>query len=704
MNDDRVTVPPPVSAEAPPAPPATTPAPPPHARGFFSRLFGWLAGVILLTVAGWGLIYAGYWLTGSLERSAYFTAPISLALLYFLEQNLWLSRFMGLRLGPNASPAKETLFFWVTGVPGLLWRSTLETPAPEGVPAQGQGPAPVQQVDSVREVVETIVFVVVLVLLLKSFAAEAFVIPTGSMAETLYGYQKLVKCPKCEYHFPVNASSEADAADGSTTPIYACTCPNCMQEIHFPRAPERYLRSHANSVMVPDPGVNSGDRVLVAKFTYDLLNRIPDRLNVVVFKYPGDERFPMTGPSKNHVPMNYIKRLVGLPGETIAIHGGNLYALPPEKNAKLIYPDDLFGVPEEKRDAASKMLWREGHMHENFRSALDSFSKGDFEIIRKNPAQVLTMRRIVFDNDHPPTDLKGKLPPRWQGAPGWTPGADNSFTTAPAAGDSAASWLRYRHILRDRGGKPQLISDFMGYNSWDNEGQHRGHPTENWVGDLSLDCEVQIDRAEGELILELSRSVDRFRARFDLANGKCTLTRIQTEHEETEKPEGGAGKTTVKDLGDPVDSGVKSGTYRLRFANVDNRLTVWVNDKLIFGDGVPYPAAKYELPTNNDLEPASVGSHGAAVTVRHLSLWRDTYYTVKPSMADLAGMDWFNPDSWKEPLPTKTLYVQPHHFLCLGDNSPESSDGRSWGLVPERLLLGRALLVYFPVGRAGRIR
>ena len=34
----------------------------------------------------------------------------------------------------------------------------------------------------------------------------------------------------------------------------------------------------------------------------------------------------------------------------------------------------------------------------------------------------------------------------------------------------------------------------------------------------------------------------------------------------------------------------------------------------------------------------------------------------------------------------------------------KSSDGRSWGLVPERLLLGRALLVYWPVNRAGRIR
>jgi signal peptidase I len=46
----------------------------------------------------------------------------------------------------------------------------------------------------------------------------------------------------------------------------------------------------------------------------------------------------------------------------------------------------------------------------------------------------------------------------------------------------------------------------------------------------------------------------------------------------------------------------------------------------------------------------------------------------------------------------------------MGDNSAESSDSRYWGLVPERLMLGRALVVYFPfwplgsVNRAGTIR
>ena len=51
-----------------------------------------------------------------------------------------------------------------------------------------------------------------------------------------------------------------------------------------------------------------------------------------------------------------------------------------------------------------------------------------------------------------------------------------------------------------------------------------------------------------------------------------------------------------------------------------------------------------------------------------------------------------------------TLYVQPGHYLCLGDNSPHSSDGRAWGLVPERLMLGRALVVYYPFWPLGEQR
>jgi signal peptidase I len=257
--------------------------------------------------------------------------------------------------------------------------------------------------------------------------------------------------------------------------------------------------------------------------------------------------------------------------------------------------------------------------------------------------------------------------------------------------------LHYRHLLRDNpNNKPALIMDMMGYNTYQTEKQHT-QPLlgRNWVGDLILECEATIDNPQGELTLELSRGVDRFRARWDLASGACTLLRLTEDGEQKldSKP------TAMK----------KKGTYRLRFANVDQRLVVWVDGELPFDNGVTYSAPERIGPTaKNDLEPASIGVRGG-VAIHKLKLFRDTYYTVGthngPGEADVPIDDAANPDWEKlDNPPLLTMYVQPEHFLCLGDNSPESSDGRSWGTVPKRLLLGRALLVYYPFGRAGRIR
>jgi hypothetical protein len=88
-----------------------------------------------------------------------------------------------------------------------------------------KGPGPGDMKDGGREVIETVVFVVVLVLMLKTFLAEAFVIPTGSMATTLLGYHRDVACDMCGYRFLVNASSEGEDKDPQY--ITKCYCPNC---------------------------------------------------------------------------------------------------------------------------------------------------------------------------------------------------------------------------------------------------------------------------------------------------------------------------------------------------------------------------------------------------------------------------------------------------------------------------------------------
>jgi signal peptidase I len=103
--------------------------------------------------------------------------------------------------------------------------------APRPAPAEQKKHEPAkapETKDSFREVVETIVFVVVLVLLLKTFLAEAFVIPTGSMATTLLGYNIETQCQKCGYTFLVNASKQEDPQEDRPQDVVSCTCPNCQ--------------------------------------------------------------------------------------------------------------------------------------------------------------------------------------------------------------------------------------------------------------------------------------------------------------------------------------------------------------------------------------------------------------------------------------------------------------------------------------------
>jgi signal peptidase I len=597
-------------------------------------------------------------------------------------------------------------------------------PYPATVPANGQaspaarpavaGPAHTPKTkkkeeapavkDALREVVETIVFVVVLVLLLKTFVAEAFVIPTGSMAETLLGYQKWSTCPECGETFPVNCSREVDPQTGPPVRIVGATCPNC-------RFKDIWEETNAAGQMVrtlrEPPSWGSGDRVLVSKFPYDnghfgALGQ-PHRFDVVVFKYPKE-------PQTSQTPMNYIKRLCGLPGETIATFNGDLYRL----------PAGILTYEHHPMPSDPKQLWERDYMYSNDTDAVNLFHRdatairefgGEFEILRKSPDLILAMRRLVYNNDHQAADLIGKAPPRWQGQTGWAATDEKAPKVfRHNADDSQAHWLRYKHLIVERSRPqegpvnpaPQLIRNFLGYNTEELAGQG-GHQVEtNWVGDLVIDCSATVEAGQGGLTLELSKGPDRFQARFDFQAGNVSLWKL-TGGEATE-------------LAKPVTAISKPGTYNLRFANVDSRLTLWVDGNLPFQDrsaadgrsqgGIDYaPWVPKQGDTTdpatdpNNLEPASIAATGGAkLSVTHLQLYRDTYYTP------------FGEGGHYETTALRTMFVQPGHYICLGDNSSESSDSRIWGSVPQRLLLGRALLVYYPfypfgpVNRAGLIR
>jgi signal peptidase I len=60
-----------------------------------------------------------------------------------------------------------------------------------------------------------------------------------------------------------------------------------------------------------EPNLKTGERVLASRMSYWFNG--PQRGDVVIFKYPCD-------PSKN-----YVKRVIGLPGDSIKIESGKLY-------------------------------------------------------------------------------------------------------------------------------------------------------------------------------------------------------------------------------------------------------------------------------------------------------------------------------------------------------------------------------------------
>lgn len=564
-------------------------------------------------------------------------------------------------------------------------------PAAQAAPAKKPG----ESGKAVRETIESVVIAFVLAFLFRTFEAEAFVIPTGSMAPTLQGRHLDLTCPMCGERFRAGAtqndSDQAQANDPALAQrereqasskleaeeVVGATCPMC-----------RYVMDVAPDT--PAGKANppfSGDRLLVGKFVYDFSN--PQRWDVFVFKYPGDAK------------TNYIKRLVGLPNESLKIYHGDIYTKPLDADA------------------------------------------ADFQIVRKPDDKLLAMLQTVYDTDYPAKEMNDAgWPLRWQAwppasvNPGWSTADGGRSYTIEAQGDQPA-WLRYQHLLptsadwqailngrlqADRPPRPQLITDFYAYDAVVKRYNH-GHPPNhtlgmNWVGDLKLDAQVQIDGNQGQVIFELVKAGRHFRATLDVASGEATLS---IDGLQDFQPK---AKTAVHG----------PGRHQVALANVDRQLSLWIDgQRVAFDHDTTYGSLGDDVPTADDLAPAGIAATGTHLTVEHLKLWRDIYYIADqfgagparvivdypmvdsvPPMLDSPDqleqfLDFFsNPERWKSseghPNPFDErrevkFDILADKFVALGDNSPFSADSRLWPegpFVDRSLLIGKALFIYWP--------
>jgi signal peptidase I len=78
-----------------------------------------------------------------------------------------------------------------------------------------------------------------------------------------------------------------------------------------------------------EPNFYNGDYLIIDELSYQF--RAPQRGEVVVFKYPND------------TTQRYIKRIVGLPGETIAVNSGKVFVYQDGSPAVL---DELVYLPQ----------------------------------------------------------------------------------------------------------------------------------------------------------------------------------------------------------------------------------------------------------------------------------------------------------------------------------------------------------------------
>ena len=89
----------------------------------------------------------------------------------------------------------------------------------------GDGKKP-SELNSVRDMVESIWVAIVLAFVLRGFLIEAFVIPTGSMAPRLMGEHVCLQCPSCGYEYSYGIA-QTYANDPNLIPVVGARCPNC---------------------------------------------------------------------------------------------------------------------------------------------------------------------------------------------------------------------------------------------------------------------------------------------------------------------------------------------------------------------------------------------------------------------------------------------------------------------------------------------
>ena len=492
----------------------------------------------------------------------------------------------------------------------------------------------------VIELLQSLLVAFSFALIFQGFVIQSFVIPTGSMAPTLLGQHWLIE------------SSQT----GMTTPVgLGETRPDTSRLRDW-----QISRDHR---IEPQNGLRTrmGDRIVVVKSLYPFF--MPDRFDVAVFKNP---TIPY-GPSAN-----YIKRLVGLPGESIWLVDGDVFIQ--ERG------DERFHVARKPRHVQNS-VWQQVH-----------------------------------DTQSQPID-PDKLSRPWKGSP-WIGAPDADWSKSGHGGfrcdTKDASTLTWD---RNQPGP----DDWTAYNML----SPALRPQYN-VSDIRIEATLVPDESSlrAELLLEVRSH--RFRFHVDGSTAGVSMWPVDEPDQVVEVSE----PFSKLQPGHPLRMECVHSDQRLTLqingvpiAELEydwtpyERLVQTMAPLSQHDSGIPAATLAHRLPPKPKIWWAFEGS---PLTIPRIRMDRDLYY--RPTMLQRMSRVWNEPaEEHREAVrlnkpaaathPDTVITLKDDQFFVLGDNSGRSLDGRLWGaphpyvatqiddspfIVPRDLLIGKAWMVYYP--------
>ena len=528
-----------------------------------------------------------------------------------------------------------------------------------------------------RALVEAFVSLFIAVLLFRTFAAEGYMISTGSMAPCLLGFHKRVVCPTCHITFPFGTAYDTDEdpdVDTLAANRSRAVCPNCGQP----------------GIDVTEVPRNHGDQLLVNKQAF--LYRSPQRWDVVVFRNPA------------HPIEAYVKRAVGLPGERIQIVSGDIVI------------DGRRARKDYRQQVAMRILV---HDHD-YRPVDDDGFQSHWQVVDSAFDGSVSAKSIAWEATGQSFHLRGadvqhpeKVPVAWVEYHHWirSGGLHDSIVqlarwpedvnpaSVPDAGlvfrpnkgefsvKGALSGTIARQLLDQTKDEPfrnavrelyeashiAAVTDEYGYNPIDEVG------APNCVRDLMLSVRVGLQGGAGEFVFEMTDGGTVFAVVFDVIRREVNIYAdplLEGMSLNSQSTAMGSRSEPVASAPWPESLGKQGGLIEVSL--VDKQLLVAINGKQLMD---PWP---FELPSAAPPPriPARFGARGVDITVSELKLYRDVYYT----------------DSRSRHAINRPYELHENEFFVLGDNSPVSHDSRRWDkpCVNRSHLIGKPFLVHLP--------